>query len=67
MLVLSRFPGERIIVGEDIVIEIIDVLPGRKVRIGIDAPSEIPVHREEVQEKILAERQLLQKKEGGAG
>ena len=47
MLVLSRKKNEQIMIGEDIVITIIDVR-GDKVRIGIEAPAEIPVHRQEI-------------------
>jgi carbon storage regulator len=47
MLVLSRKRDERIIIGDNIVITIVDVR-GDKVRIGIEAPPEIPVNRQEV-------------------
>ena len=53
MLVLSRHRGERIIVGDDIAITVMDIR-GDKVRIGIDAPSEVTIHREEVYQAILA-------------
>ena len=48
MLVLSRKKNERIIIREDIVITVVDIR-GDKVRIGIEAPKDISVHREEVQ------------------
>jgi len=47
MLVLSRKKNEQIVIGDDIVITIVDVR-GDKVRIGIDAPAHVPVHRHEV-------------------
>lgn len=47
MLVLSRKLKEKIMLGDDIVIEVIDIR-GDKVRLGIHAPDEMPVHREEV-------------------
>ncbi len=47
MLVFSRKKDESIIIGDDIVITIIDIR-GDKVRLGIDAPREVPVHRQEV-------------------
>jgi carbon storage regulator len=47
MLVLSRKRDERIVIGENIVITVVEVR-GDKVRLGIDAPSEVPVHRQEV-------------------
>ncbi|MEX1224636.1 MAG: carbon storage regulator CsrA [Pirellulales bacterium] len=54
MLVLSRQRDESIIIGNNIVVTIVDVR-GDKVRLGIDAPAEIPVHRREVYEAILRE------------
>jgi carbon storage regulator len=54
MLVLSRQRDESIIIGEDIVVTIVDIR-GDKVRLGIDAPTEIPVHRREVYEAIKRE------------
>ncbi len=47
MLVLSRKRDERIVIGDNIVITIVEVR-GDKVRLGIDAPAEVPVHRQEV-------------------
>lgn len=56
MLVLSRNRGESIILGDDVVITIVDVRGGGKVRLGIEAPRELTVHRREVYELIQAER-----------
>ena len=56
MLVLSRHRDESIIIGDNIVITVVDVR-GDKVRLGIDAPTDIPVHRQEVHEAIQRERQ----------
>lgn len=53
MLVLSRQRDESIVIGGDVVITVVDVR-GDKVRIGIKAPHEIPVHREEVYDAIHA-------------
>ena len=47
MLVLSRHKNESIIIGDKIVVTIIDIV-GDKVRLGIEAPREVPVHREEI-------------------
>jgi carbon storage regulator len=55
MLVLSRKKNERIVIGENIVITIVEIR-GDKIRIGIDAPKDIPVDREEV--RTLIEEQL---------
>ena len=54
MLVLSRQRDESIVIGDHIVVTIVDIR-GDKVRLGIDAPGEIPVHRLEVHEAIRRE------------
>lgn len=54
MLILTRRSGEGLRIGEDIKVVILEV-KGNQVRIGIDAPQEIQVHREEVYERIKAE------------
>lgn len=54
MLVLSRHRDQSIVIGENVVVTIVDIR-GDKVRLGIDAPSEIPVHRREVYEAIQRE------------
>ena len=51
MLVLSRHRDESIMIGDNIVITIVDIR-GDKVRLGIQAPTNVPVHREEVFEAI---------------
>ena len=51
MLVLSRKQSQRIKLGDSIVITVVRVA-GDKVRLGIDAPTEIPVHRQDVYEAI---------------
>ncbi|MBT6722427.1 MAG: carbon storage regulator CsrA [Pirellulaceae bacterium] len=55
MLVLSRRRDESIMIGEEITIKIVDVR-GDKVRLGIDAPPSISVHREEVFQAIQNEQ-----------
>ena len=57
MLVLSRQRDESIIIGDDIVITVVDIR-GDKVRLGINAPKSIPVHRQEVYEAIQREKAL---------
>ena len=47
MLVLSRKLGERIIIGDDVVITVVDIGPN-KIRLGIDAPKDVRVMREEL-------------------
>jgi len=51
MLVLTRKRDEKIIIGDDITITVVEIR-GDKVRLGIDAPVEIPVHRQEVYDAI---------------
>ena len=51
MLVLSRQRDESIVIGDSIVITIIDIR-GDKVRLGIEAPIEVPVHRHEVYQEL---------------
>jgi len=54
MLVLSRKKDEKIVIGDNITIMVIDIR-GDKVRLGIDAPREVTVHRQEVYEAIQRE------------
>ena len=54
MLVLSRHKNESIIINDDISITIVDIR-GDKVRLGIEAPRDVPVHRKEVYEAIKRE------------
>ena len=56
MLVLSRHRDESIMIGDNVVVTIVDIR-GDKVRLGIDAPQDIPVHRQEVYEAIKRENQ----------
>ena len=53
MLVLSRKIGERIIIGDGIEISVVEVRGG-KVRIGVEAPATVRIHRSEVVERHLA-------------
>lgn len=56
MLVLTRRPGEEIMIGDEIVIRVV-FIAGDRVRLGIDAPTKVAVHRKEVYEAIMAEKQ----------
>ena len=58
MLVLSRQRDETIMIGDDVQVTIVDIR-GDKVRIGISAPPDIPVHRKEVYESIQRENQAM--------
>jgi len=55
MLVLSRKKSESIVINDDVIITVVEVR-GDKVRLGVQAPRDVPVHRQEVLEAILKER-----------
>jgi len=55
MLVLSRKKNESIVINDDVVVSVVEIR-GDKVRLGIEAPRHIPVHRQEVRDAILRER-----------
>lgn len=58
MLVLTRQEGESLMIGDDIKIQIVGV-KGNQVRIGIAAPKDVQVHREEIYEKIQKEKDAV--------
>ncbi len=58
MLVLSRKRNESIVIDGSIVITVVEIR-GDKVRLGIEAPREVPIHRQEVSATIIAEMELL--------
>ena len=64
MLVLSRQRDQTIMIGDDVEITIVDIR-GDKVRLGINAPSEIPVHRKEVYDAIKRENREAAKMKPG--
>lgn len=55
MLILTRKVGERLIIGDDIAVTILSV-KGNQVRVGVQAPASIAVHREEIYDRIQNER-----------
>lgn len=60
MLILTRRIGETLMVGDDVTVTVLGV-KGNQVRIGVNAPKEVAVHREEIYQRILKE------KSGGGG
>ncbi|MBU0500058.1 MAG: carbon storage regulator CsrA [Gammaproteobacteria bacterium] len=55
MLILTRRVGETLMVGDDVTVTVLGV-KGNQVRIGINAPKDVSVHREEIYERIKAEQ-----------
>ncbi|HEX2410138.1 MAG TPA: carbon storage regulator CsrA [Solirubrobacteraceae bacterium] len=47
MLIITRRPGEKIMLGDDIVVHVMEIV-GNSVRVGVEAPRSIPVYREEI-------------------
>ena len=56
MLILSRRVGETLMVGDEVTVTVLGV-KGNQVRIGVSAPKDVAVHREEIYERIKAEEQ----------
>lgn len=63
MLVLSRKRNEQIVIGDDILITVVEIR-GDKCRIGVHAPSSIPVHRLEVYQAIKQHNEEAQRQQG---
>jgi carbon storage regulator len=54
MLILTRKVGEALMIGDDVTVTVLAV-KGNQVRIGIDAPKNVPVHREEIYDRVQGE------------
>ncbi len=58
MLILTRRVGETIVIGDDVTVTVLGV-KGNQVRLGVNAPRDLPVHREEIYERIQQENQVV--------
>ena len=63
MLILTRRVGETVMIGNDVTVTVLGV-KGNQVRIGINAPKNVPVHREEIYERIKREQEGLDEPNG---
>lgn len=63
MLILTRRVGETLMIGDEVTVTVLGV-KGNQVRIGVNAPKDVSVHREEIYERIKKEQQAMA---GGSG
>lgn len=66
MLVLSRKKNESIVINNDITIVVVEIR-GDKVRLGVEAPKEVPVHRREVYDAIKRNEQMAKESDPSSG
>ena len=60
MLIITRKPGEKIMLGDDVVVHVMEIV-GNSVRVGIQAPRSLPVYREEIWDAVRKENQAAAK------
>jgi carbon storage regulator len=65
MLILTRRIGESVIIGDDIHITVLEV-KGNQVRLGVNAPKDVSVHREEIYQRIQFDKEAEEKTENTA-
>jgi len=61
MLILTRRIGETLMIGDEVTIKVLGV-KGNQVRLGVNAPKDVSVHREEIYEKIQEENRISSQK-----
>jgi carbon storage regulator len=63
MLVLSRRLAERVVIGQNVEVVVIEI-SGNKVRLGFEAPPDVPIHRKEVHQRIEQEKEYHEDQRG---
>ncbi len=64
MLIITRRPGEKIVLGDDVVVTVMEI-SGQTARIGIEAPKALPVYREEIWAAVKEENEAAARAEAG--
>jgi carbon storage regulator len=66
MLILTRRMGETVTIGDDVKVTVLGIR-GNQVRLGIGAPKDVAVHREEIYERIQRETPIIERRNHGDG